>query len=110
MFDGVALGGTFDHLHNGHKLLLTQSLLCTNDRILIGVSGDELLKKKAYAEYLEPFSVREARVRAFCKRVYPKVRVDTFELLDPVGKAGTDPQIQALILTREVERGGLMVN
>lgn len=46
---GIALGGTFDHLHNGHKLLLSQAMLCSNSRILCGVTTDALLKKKAYA-------------------------------------------------------------
>ena len=49
---GVALGGTFDHLHNGHKLLLTQALLCSDQKIVCGVTTDALLKKKAYAEFL----------------------------------------------------------
>ena len=34
----------------------------------------------------------------------------TFELEDPVGPTGTDPYLEALILTREVEKGGKMVN
>ena len=34
----------------------------------------------------------------------------TFELEDPVGPTGTDPNLEALILTREVEKGGKMVN
>jgi len=32
--------------------------------------------------------------------------VDIFELLDPVGVAGTDESLEACILTREVEKGG----
>ena len=31
-------------------------------------------------------------------------------MCDPVGKAGTDETIEACILTREVEKGGKMVN
>ena len=52
------LGGTFDHLHNGHKLLLSQALLSSDSRILIGVTTDKLLIKKAYAEFIEPFTIR----------------------------------------------------
>ena len=37
-------------------------------------------------------------------------RLITFELEDPVGPTGTDPDLEALILTREVEKGGKMVN
>jgi len=28
-YEAVCLGGTFDHMHLGHKLLLSKALLCT---------------------------------------------------------------------------------
>lgn len=31
-------------------------------------------------------------------------------LEDPIGMAGTDPKLEACILTREVEKGGAMIN
>jgi pantetheine-phosphate adenylyltransferase len=53
----------------------------------------------------------------FCNKVHPKLFADpskdkfvAFELEDPVGPTGTDPDLEALILTREVEKGGAMVN
>ena len=33
-FNGVAVGGTFDHFHNGHRLFLSQSILIARKRIL----------------------------------------------------------------------------
>lgn len=81
-------------------------MLSAKNKVLIGISADELLKKKAYAEYMEPFEVREQRVRDFCSEINPKIKIDIFDLHDPVGIAGTDTDIQALILTREVEKGG----
>ena len=35
----VALGGTFDHLHAGHKVLLTLAVYLSTKRVVIGVSG-----------------------------------------------------------------------
>ena len=32
------LGGTFDHLHVGHKLMLTESVMLTRDSLLVGVT------------------------------------------------------------------------
>ena len=46
------LGGTFDHMHSGHRLLLTQAAMFTKSRMVIGVTADELLKKKKYAEVI----------------------------------------------------------
>lgn len=35
----VALGGTFDHLHAGHKILLSMAAWIAGDKIIIGVTG-----------------------------------------------------------------------
>ena len=46
-------------MHLGHKLLLMQASLLTKDILHVGVTGDALLGKKAYAAYLEPFEQRK---------------------------------------------------
>jgi phosphopantetheine adenylyltransferase len=70
----VAVGGTFDHLHVGHKLLLTATALLlqpasrvstTGRRLIVGITGDELLKNKKYAEYMKSWKQRQDDVVDF---------------------------------------------
>jgi phosphopantetheine adenylyltransferase len=70
----VAVGGTFDHLHAGHKLLLTATALMLQPaaqdeimsrRLIVGITGDELLKNKKYADQLESWSQRQGNVVDF---------------------------------------------
>ncbi|MCJ1367318.1 hypothetical protein MMC16_006450 [Acarospora aff. strigata] len=71
----VAVGGTFDHLHAGHKLLLTMTAFLleppknardTSNRILtIGITGDGLLRNKRFAEYMQSWEERCNRVMEF---------------------------------------------
>ncbi|CAL3970383.1 hypothetical protein PZA11_006598 [Diplocarpon coronariae] len=70
----VAVGGTFDHLHAGHKLLLTATALLlqpdmaesqVNKRLIVGITGDQLLKNKKYAEYLGSWHTRQEDVIDF---------------------------------------------
>lgn len=42
----MAVGGTFDHLHIGHQMMLIYSALSAEKRLIIGVTSDEMLKKK----------------------------------------------------------------
>ena len=69
----VAVGGTFDHLHAGHRLLLTIAALLINFRdepqrkksITIGISGDALLQKKQYKEEMMDWNARQLSAREF---------------------------------------------
>lgn len=36
----VALGGTFDHLHAGHKILLSMSAWIAGEKVIVGVTGE----------------------------------------------------------------------
>lgn len=40
IYDTVALGGTFDHLHAGHKVLLTLAAYISIKKVVIGVTGE----------------------------------------------------------------------
>ncbi|KAJ9627071.1 hypothetical protein H2203_003532 [Taxawa tesnikishii (nom. ined.)] len=69
----VAVGGTFDHIHIGHKLLLTMTAFAVDNRersspvITIGITGDELLKNKKHAEQLESWHDRQQSVYRFLR-------------------------------------------
>ena len=72
----VAVGGTFDNLHLGHKLLLTATILLANPRtstahrkITIGITGDALLTSKKHASVLESWSARQERCQEFIESI-----------------------------------------
>ncbi|EPE35536.1 Nucleotidylyl transferase [Glarea lozoyensis ATCC 20868] len=80
----VAVGGTFDHLHAGHKLLLTATalLLQPHDdtlriplRLIVGITGDQLLKNKKHAEYLSSWKQRQDDVVDFLVSVLSFTRL-----------------------------------
>ncbi|KAH6663280.1 hypothetical protein F5X68DRAFT_218251 [Plectosphaerella plurivora] len=78
-YNVVCLGGTFDHLHLGHKLLLAAAALLlkvplevdagqggpTRCRYIIGVTGDALLQNKKFAEYVQSWDERALSVIDF---------------------------------------------
>ena len=39
LYPVVALGGTFDHLHAGHKILLSMGAWIAKEKLIIGVTG-----------------------------------------------------------------------
>jgi pantetheine-phosphate adenylyltransferase len=38
-FEQVAVGGTFDHIHAGHKILLAMTALLASKRLACGITG-----------------------------------------------------------------------
>jgi pantetheine-phosphate adenylyltransferase len=38
-FEQVAVGGTFDHMHSGHKILLTMTALLASKKLYCGITG-----------------------------------------------------------------------
>jgi phosphopantetheine adenylyltransferase len=72
----LALGGTFDHLHIGHKLLLSAILILASPTPTspprdhtIGITGDALLTKKSHPNLLESWSTRQSRCATFLESI-----------------------------------------
>lgn len=72
----VAVGGTWDHLHNGHKLLLTMTLFLldplpstTPHSATIGITGDALLLNKKHSHLLQSWMQRQKSVAVFSNSI-----------------------------------------
>ncbi|THH30359.1 hypothetical protein EUX98_g3817 [Antrodiella citrinella] len=108
-FPVTALGGTFDHLHAGHKILLSMAAWITSTKLIVGVTDDALLKNKANKHVLEPLSRREERTRAFLTLFKPSVEYDIVPIVDVYGPTAWDPNIQALVVSKETLSGAAAI-
>ncbi|KAH7126700.1 pantetheine-phosphate adenylyltransferase family protein-like protein [Dendryphion nanum] len=101
----VAVGGTFDHLHIGHKLLLTMFAFVLGrgssslvdqgtSSLTIGITGDELLKNKKHPDVLESWACRQEAVHEFLASLLnfgrpddSRIRIQEFNEPGPNGHA-----------------------
>ncbi|THH13863.1 hypothetical protein EW146_g6401 [Bondarzewia mesenterica] len=104
-FPVVALGGTFDHLHAGHKILVSMGAWIAEEKLIVGVTDDALLTRKTHREVLQPLSVRSQRVHDFLKLFKPSLVYDVVSINDVYGPTGWDPNIQALVVSTETLPG-----
>lgn len=77
----VALGGTFDHLHAGHKILLTTALWISSHTLIGTVVFDGPITKKG-ARWMEDIAARIKGVRDFAGLMRRDGVVNVFELHD----------------------------
>ncbi|KAG1754409.1 hypothetical protein EDB19DRAFT_1666284 [Suillus lakei] len=78
----VALGGTFDHLHAGHKILLSMAAWIASSKVIVGVTDDELLRNKSNKHVLESMAVRMERTRSFLQLFRPDLEYEIVAIRD----------------------------
>ncbi|XP_059991912.1 bifunctional coenzyme A synthase isoform X2 [Lagenorhynchus albirostris] len=105
-----AVGGTFDRLHNAHKVLLSVACLLAQEQLVVGVADKDLLKSKLLPELLQPYAERVEHLSEFLVDIKPSLTFDIIPLLDPYGPAGSDPSLEFLVVSEETYRGGMAVN
>lgn len=106
----VALGGTFDHLHAGHKILLSMAAWIASSKVIVGVTDDELLKNKSNKHVLESMAVRMERTRSFLQLFRPDLEYEIVAIRDVYGPTGWDANIQALVVSMETLPGAASID
>ncbi|GMM34189.1 putative pantetheine-phosphate adenylyltransferase [Saccharomycopsis crataegensis] len=106
------VGGTFDNLHDGHKILLSIGSFLSTDSLIIGVSIAAMLAKKKFDEFLQSYKARHDTVMGFVKRLKPNddYKVNIHELNDMYGPTAFVANMDLLLVTEETAKGGGMVN
>ena len=96
-YEIVAVGGTFDHFHKGHEKLLNKAFEIGN-YIMVGVTSNEFGGQKGN---IEPCSKRMSELEEFLQKFNSRYTVKRLE--EPYGPTVHDPQIDAIVVSRETE-------
>jgi len=110
MYDNVVLGGTFDRLHAGHKMLLSAAILRCKKRLTVGVTDGAMINSKKLWEIIEPCELRMKNLKDFLMDVEPRLEYSIVPITDPYGPTAYDPDLELLVVSEETLKGGLKVN
>jgi len=107
-FDLVAMGGTFDVIHNGHMALLKKSFSISS-KVIIGLSSDQLAIKRGKSlvnDYSKRFSLLESAI----EKNFPNSSYEISNLENDFGPAVVEGSVKALVVSEETSVKGLHLN
>lgn len=109
-YENVVVGGTFDRIHLGHKILLTVTAFCASKSVTVGVTDDSLLTKKYLTDLVAPTTQRINDVTEFLTSIRPALTYHVVSISTPEGPTVTESNYQALVVSLETEVGGRSIN
>ena len=81
----IAVGGTFDRIHNGHKKLLTLAASVATECLIVGITADEMLAAKANAEKIAKNDIRAKGVSEFLNKICKHNHAQIVIITNPYG-------------------------
>ncbi|XP_034187978.2 bifunctional Phosphopantetheine adenylyltransferase - Dephospho-CoA kinase [Osmia lignaria lignaria] len=110
IYKNVVLGGTFDRIHNGHKIFLTEAVLRCSEKLTVGVTDTNMLSGKLLWELIEPCQTRILNLKDFLEDIDSTLMYDVVPINDMYGPTKSDPSFEMIVVSEETKRGGDKVN
>jgi len=108
-FRKVAVGGTFDELHTGHKALLDQAFE-VGEKVVIGLSSDEFVSRMGKPHVTASYRERSRELRDFLDKSGLANRAEIVPLHDAYGLTISGRGLEALVVSKETESTANKIN
>lgn len=104
----VAVGGTFQYLHDGHAKLIEKAFEIAEDGIVyIGLTSDEMLRKN---HNIDDYENRRVRLLEYIKKMgIPENRYEITQLNDPCGPT-LEEDFDSIVVSPETYPVALKIN
>lgn len=107
-FKHSVVGGTFDRMHKGHKVLLASSF-SKSERVTIGITSDDFARGRLKNNF-EDYEIRLRQLEEFLKKNNFFERATIIKLEDVFGTTLVDMTVDSIIVTKETIKGAKTIN
>jgi pantetheine-phosphate adenylyltransferase len=104
----VAMGGTFDIIHKGHLALLS-SAFEISDKVIIGLTSNELAAKKGKTPNND-YKKRFENLTSSISKEFQNHSFQISKLDDDFGPAVLEKEVEALVVSGETSNQGNILN
>ena len=101
-FDMVAVGGTFDEFHKGHRALLVKAFEVGN-HVLVGLCADEFARELRKPHEVATYEERLKELKEFLEKLGVLGRAEIIPLHDPYGVTLSSTSLDAIVVSKETE-------
>jgi cytidyltransferase-like protein len=108
-FKRVAMGGTFDILHEGHAALLSRAFEI-GDKVTIGVTSDDLIRILSKEHPVRPYTERVEGLRKYLKEHDWSDRAEMAVLQDKWGPTVLEREMEAIVVTGDTRASADEIN
>jgi pantetheine-phosphate adenylyltransferase len=98
----VAVGGTFDEFHRGHRALLRKAFE-VGKHVLIGLCSDDFVKRLKKPHKIAPYKERLEELQSFLRARGVLERAEIIPLNDPYGVTISENRLDAIVVSKETE-------
>jgi pantetheine-phosphate adenylyltransferase len=105
----VAMGGTFDVLHLGHRQLLRQAF-SIGKTVIIGVTSDAFARSLHKPHKIDPYQLRKKHLEKTLQKWGVLSRARIVELTDRYGPTVDTSRIQALVVSERTINAAYTIN
>jgi len=105
----VAVGGTFDEFHKGHRALIKVAFE-VGETVLIGLCSDSFVDKMKKPHRIAPFAVRLEELKGFLRRKGLIGRAEIVPIYDAYGLTLESKTLDAIVVSKETEERAHEIN
>ncbi len=107
-FSLISTGGTFDIIHRGHLTLLSAAF-AISDKVIIGLTSDELAEKKGKLS-INKYEKRLENLTQVISKEFPNSSFQISKLDNDFGPAVLEKEVEALVVSDEKSNQGTILN
>jgi len=105
----ACIGGTFDHLHKGHKRFLDK-VFEQADTVFVGITSDSFAKSLPLADKVQHFEERKKALKDYLYSAGYLDRATIEEINDIFGPATKASDLEAIFCTSKTKENSLKLN